>query len=214
MTLTNLNFMKYILAHKQEMTQFYTKDGKSLAATILSAGPITVTAIKNAEKDGYVAAQVGFGKQLPKRINKAQLGALKDLGSFRVLREFRPEDGKLDLAVGDIVTVGAFAEGDDVVVVGTSKGKGFQGGVKRHGFHGGPRSHGQAHSEREVGSIGAGGMQRVMKGMRMPGRMGSDRVSVKGLKVLAVDTVNNLLVISGAIPGRRGSVIEVVSTNK
>jgi large subunit ribosomal protein L3 len=201
--------MKYILATKQEMTQFYTTDGKSVAATILSASPITVTAIKTMEKDGYVAAQVGAGKQLPKRINKAQLGALKDLGTFRTLREFRPKNGVIDVAVGDTVAVDVFSAGDDIVVTGTSKGKGFQGGVKRHGFHGGPRTHGQAHSEREVGSIGAGGMQRVMKGLRMPGRMGSDRVSVKGLKVLAVDATNNLLLVSGAIPGRRGSVVEV-----
>lgn len=201
--------MKYILATKQEMTQFYTPDGKVVAATILSAGPITVTAIKNAEKDGYVAAQIGFGKQLSQRINKAQLGALKDLGAFKVLREFRPEDGVLDVAVGDVLKADVFTAGDDIVVSGISKGKGFQGGVKRHGFHGGPRSHGQAHSEREVGSIGAGGMQRVMKGLRMPGRMGSDRTTVKGLKVLAVDTDNNLLLVSGAVPGRRGTLIEV-----
>ncbi len=201
--------MKYILATKQEMTQFYTADGKSVAATILSASPVTVTALKTIEKDGYVAAQVGFGKQLPKRINKAQLGALKDLGTFRTLREFRPKTGAVDVAVGDTISVDVFTAGDDITVVGTSKGKGFQGGVKRHGFHGGPRTHGQAHSEREVGSIGAGGMPRVMKGLRMPGRMGSDRVSVKGLKVLAVDATNNLLLVSGAIPGRRGSVVEV-----
>lgn len=203
--------MKHILATKQEMTQFYTDDGTCLAATVLAAGPVTVTAIKNAERDGYVAAQIGFGKQLPKRVNKAQLGALGDLGAFKVLREFRPEDGKLDVAVGDVITADVFAPGDSVVVSGISKGKGFQGGVKRHGFHGGPRSHGQAHSEREVGSIGAGGMQRVMKGLRMPGRMGSDRITVKGLKILAVDSVNNLLLVSGAIPGRRGTVIEVTA---
>jgi large subunit ribosomal protein L3 len=204
--------MKYILALKQEMTQFYTPEGKVVAATILSAGPITVTAIKNAERDGYVSAQVGFGKQLPKRINKAQLGALKDLGSFKVLREFRPENGVLDVAVGDVLRADVFTAGDDIVVSGISKGKGFQGGVKRHGFHGGPRTHGQAHSERESGSIGAGGMQRVMKGMRMPGRMGSDRTTVKGLKILAVDTDNNLLLVSGAVPGRRGTLIEISST--
>lgn len=203
--------MKYILATKQEMTQFYTPEGKVVAATILSAGPITVTALKNAERDGYVAAQIGFGKQLPKRINKAQLGALKDLGSFKVLREFRPEDGQIDVAVGDVIKADVFTAGDNIVVSGISKGKGFQGGVKRHGFHGGPRTHGQAHSEREGGSIGAGGMQRVMKGLRMPGRMGSDRITVKGLKVLAVDTDNNLLLVSGAVPGKRGTLIEVTA---
>lgn len=205
--------MKYILGTKQQMTQFYTADGKSVAATILAAGPITVTAIKTAEKDGYVAAQIGFGKQLPKRINKAQLGALKDLGTFKELREFRAWDGKLDVKVGDVINADVFAAGDDVVVSGTSKGKGFQGGVKRHGFAGGDRSHGNAHAEREVGSIGAGGMQRVMKGLRMPGRMGSDRVTIKGQKVLAVDATNNLILVSGAVPGRRGSVIEISAAN-
>ncbi len=203
--------MKFILATKQEMTQFYSPEGKAVPVTILSAGPITVTAIKNAERDGYSAAQVGFGKQLPKRINKAQLGALKDLGSFRVLREFRPKTGTIDLNVGDVINADVFSVGDEITVSGTSKGKGFQGGVKRHGFHGGPRSHGQAHSEREVGSIGAGGMQRVMKGLRMPGRMGSDRITVKGLKIVAVDTENNLLLVSGAVPGHRGSLIEIVA---
>lgn len=203
--------MKFILATKQEMTQFYTPEGKVVAATVLSAGPVTVTALKNADRDGYVAAQVGFGTQLPKRINKAQLGALKDLGTFKELREFRPKNGELDVTVGQVISADVFSAGDEVVVMGTSKGKGFQGGVKRHGFHGGPRSHGQAHSEREVGSIGAGGMQRVMKGLRMPGRMGSDRVSVKGLKVLAVDATNNLILVSGAVPGRRGSVLEITA---
>ncbi len=201
--------MKYILGTKQQMTQFYTPEGKSVAATVLVAGPITVTALKNAERDGYVAAQVGFGKQLPQRVNKAQIGALKDLGTFKTLREFRPKNGALDVTVGQTITADVFAAGDPVTVSATSKGKGFQGGVKRHGFHGGPRSHGQAHSEREVGSIGAGGMQRVMKGLRMPGRMGSDKVTVKGLTILAVDPVNNLLVVSGAVPGRRGTVVEV-----
>ncbi|HXK37887.1 MAG TPA: 50S ribosomal protein L3 [Candidatus Paceibacterota bacterium] len=201
--------MKYILGTKQQMTQFYTADGKCVAATVLVAGPITVTAVKNVERDGYVAAQIGFGKQLPQRLNKAQVGALKDLGSFKTLREFRPKNGELDVTVGQTIGADVFSAGDAVTVSATSKGKGFQGGVKRHGFHGGPRSHGQAHSEREVGSIGAGGMQRVMKGLRMPGRMGSDKVTVKGLSILAVDPVNNLLVVSGAVPGRRGTVVEV-----
>lgn len=203
--------MKYLLATKQEMTQFYTENGKIVPATILSTSPMTVTAVKTMEKDGYVAAQVGYGTQLPKRINKAQFGALKDLGAFKVLREFRPENGQLDVTVGQTINADIFTAGEEVTAVGTSKGKGFQGGVKRHGFHGGPRSHGNAHAEREVGSIGAGGMQRVMKGLRMPGRMGSDRTTVKGLKVLAVDTDNNILLVSGAVPGRRGSLIEIIA---
>ena len=205
--------MKFLLATKQEMTQYFAEDGKCIAATLLSAGPITVTALRTMERDGYEAVQVGFGTQLPKRVNKAQQGALKELGSFRYLREYRPKSGAVDIKVGDKVTVEAFAPGEDITVTGTSQGKGFQGVVKRHGFHGGPRSHGQKHSEREPGSIGATGPQRVIPGTRMAGRMGSDTITVKGLKVLAVDTTNNLLLVSGAIPGRRGTLIEIKATN-
>lgn len=205
--------MKFLLATKQEMTQYFQEDGKCVAATLLSAGPVTVTALRTKEKDGYEAVQVGFGTQLPKRVSKAQQGALKELGLFRFMREYRPKQGAIDVKVGDKVTVEAFAPGEDVTVTGTSKGKGFQGVVKRHGFKGGPRSHGQKHSEREPGSIGATGPQRVVPGTRMAGRMGSDTVTVKGLKVLAVDPTNNLLLVSGAIPGRRGTLIEVKATN-
>lgn len=206
--------MKFILATKEVMTQYFTEDGKCIAATLLSAGPVTVTDVKTKERDGYEALQVGFGTQLAKRVNKPQLGALKELGTFRYLREYRPKDGKLpEMKAGDKVTVETFVAGDSVEVSGTSKGKGFQGVVKRHGFHGGPRSHGQKHSEREPGSIGSTGQQKVSKGTRMAGRMGSDRVTVAGLKVLAVDTTNNLLLVSGAIPGRRGTLIEVRGVN-
>lgn len=209
--------MKFLLATKQEMTQYFSEDGKCTAATLLSAGPITVTALRNMERDGYKAVQFGFGTQLPKRVNKPQLGALKELGVFRYMREYRPKDekseGMSEMKVGDKLTVEAFAPGDDVTVTGTSKGKGFQGVVKRHGFHGGDRTHGQKHSEREPGSIGSTGQQKVSKGTRMAGRMGSDTVTIKGLKVLAIDPTNNLLLVSGAIPGRRGTLIEIKATN-
>ncbi len=206
--------MKFLLATKQEMTQYFSEDGKCVAATLLSAGPVTVTKLLTKETDGYEAVQLGFGTQLPKRVNKPQLGALKELGAFRFLREYRPKEGGVaEVKVGDTITVSAFAPGDEVTVTGTSKGKGFQGVVKRHGFRGGPGSHGMKHSLREPGSIGATGPQRVVKGTRMAGRMGSDTVSVKGLKVLAVDTTNNLLLVSGAIPGRRGTLIEIKATN-
>lgn len=209
--------MKFLLATKQEMTQYFSEDGKCVAATLLSAGPITVTEVRTKERDGYEAVQFGFGTQLPKRVNKPQLGALKELGVFRFMREYRPKSdstgGTEGLKAGDKITVEAFALGDDIEVSGTSKGKGFQGVVKRHGFHGGPRSHGQKHSEREPGSIGATGPQRVVPGTRMAGRMGSDRVTVKGLKVLAIDKENNLLLVSGAIPGRRGTLIEIKAEN-
>ncbi len=209
--------MKFLLATKQEMTQYFSEDGKCTAATLLSAGPVTVTALRNMERDGYEAVQFGFGTQLPKRVNKPQLGALKELGVFRYMREYRPKgengEGMSEMKLGDKLTVEAFAPGDDVTVTGTSKGKGFQGVVKRHGFHGGDRTHGQKHSEREPGSIGSTGQQKVSKGTRMAGRMGSDTVTIKGLKVLAVDPTNNLLLVSGAIPGRRGTLIEIKATN-
>lgn len=196
------------------MTQYFSEDGKCVAATLLSAGPATVTLIRTKERDGYEAVQVGFGTQLPKRVNKPQQGALKELGNFRHIREFRPKEGGIpDVKVGDKVTVDAFLPGDAIAVTGISKGKGFQGVVKRHGFHGGPRSHGQKHSEREAGSIGSTGQQRVSPGKRMAGRMGGDTVTVRGLKVLAVDPTNNLLLVSGAIPGRRGALIEIRALN-
>ncbi|MEK7118165.1 MAG: 50S ribosomal protein L3 [Patescibacteria group bacterium] len=206
--------MKYILATKEMMTQYFAEDGKCVAATLLTAGPVVVTDIRTKERDGYEAVQVGFGTQLPKRIHKPQRGALKELGYFRFIREFRPKHGAIpEVKVGDKVSVDAFTLGDEISATGTSKGKGFQGVVKRHGFHGGPRSHGQKHSEREPGSIGSTGQQRVSPGTRMAGRMGGDVVTVRGLKVLAIDSKNNLLLISGAIPGRRGSLIEIKELN-
>ncbi|MEZ4103653.1 MAG: 50S ribosomal protein L3, partial [Candidatus Paceibacterota bacterium] len=134
-------------------------------------------------------------------------GHTKDLGNFKLLKEFRVDAS--DLKEGDKVDASVFAIGDTVSVSGISKGKGFQGVVKRHGFHGGRRSHGQKHSEREPGSIGAGGIQRVFKGTRMAGRMGSDLITVQNLKVLAVDATNNQILIKGALPGRRGTVITI-----
>jgi len=203
--------MKFILATKEEMTQYFTEDGKCVAATLLNAGPVTITKIMSKETDGYSSVQLGYGTRLGKNVAKPQQGALKDLGFFRYLREYRPKSGEVsqELKVGDKVTVDTFAPGDKVTASGISKGKGFQGVVKRHGFHGGPRSHGQKHSEREPGSIGATGPQRVVKGTRMAGRMGGDRVTIKNLKVLAVDSTNNLLLVSGAIPGRRGTLVEL-----
>lgn len=191
------------------MTQFFTEDGKCVAATLINAGPVTVTDVKTKERDGYDAVQLGYGTQLASRVKKPQQGALKSLGNFRWLREFRPKAGTPEVKVGDVLTVSAFAIGEKVTASGITKGKGFQGVVKRHGFHGGPRSHGQKHSEREPGSIGATGPQKVLKGTRMAGRMGGDRVTVKGLKVLAVDSTNNLLLVSGAIPGHRGTLVEI-----
>ncbi|MBI1998779.1 MAG: 50S ribosomal protein L3 [Parcubacteria group bacterium] len=202
---------KFILATKQNMSQVFSENGAAFPATLLKAGPVSVTQIKTKEKDGYQAVQVGYGKK--KSQNKALKGHLKG-NSFRTLKEFPLEDG-MTHAVGDSLDVSLFAAGDMVVVSGVSKGKGFQGVVKRHGFRGGPGSHGNKHSFREPGSIGGGGRAggRVVKGMRMGGRMGGDRVTIKNLRVLAVDTEKGEMLVSGAVPGRRGTLLEIRSAN-
>jgi large subunit ribosomal protein L3 len=199
--------MKFILGTKQSMTQVFDNEGRVHPVTVVKTSPLVVTQIKSAEKDGYKAVQVGFGDRNAKNINKAQKGHFKDLGSFKVVKEFRT-DGEFN--IGDKIEASTFAEGDTVTVSSVSKGKGFQGVVKRHGFHGGPRSHGQKHSEREPGSIGGGLRTRVPKGMRMAGRMGGDRITVKNLKVIQIDSEKGELLIRGAIPGRRGTLVEIV----
>ena len=203
------------------MTTVFTEDGRSYAATVVVAGPAVVTQVKTTEKDGYSAVQLGSMETIAKRVNKAQIGHAQGK-AFKIFREFRPSTMLLarklasesidGLEVGASVDVSAFAVGDKVVVSAISKGKGFQGVVKRHGFHGGPRSHGQKHSERSPGSIGGSGGRaggRVAKGMRMAGRMGSDRVTVRNLSVLQVYPATGEIVISGAIPGHPGTVVEV-----
>lgn len=201
--------MKFILARKIEMSQTFDDNGRAHPVTWLEAGPVFVTQNKIKERDGYVAVQVGFGAKKEKNVKKPQ----KKLGNYRTFKEFRLPDtdhSSLNtLNVGDKIDVTAFAEGDTVHVSGISKGKGFQGVVKRHGFSGGPRTHGQKHSEREPGSIGSTWPQRVIKGKRMPGHMGTDRVTVRNLKVLKILPDKNLMAISGAVPGPRGSLVEI-----
>ncbi len=196
---------KFILGTKLNMTQLFDEEGRVHPVTVLKTSPTTVTQVKTEATDGYAAVQVGYGNKSAKRINKAQKGHMKD-GAFATLKEIKGLDG--ELAVGTAIE-NTFEAGDIVEVSAISKGKGFQGVVKRHGFHGGPRSHGQKHSEREPGSIGAGGYQRVFKGTRMGGRMGGDRITVKNLTVVSVDNEANEIYIRGAIPGRRGTLVEV-----
>ncbi len=204
--------MKFILGTKVEMTEFFAEDGKVHPATIVTAGPIVVTQKKTKETDGYSAVQVGYGTRKASRVSAALKGHFGDKGLFSEVREFRMEPSDMEaINAGDTITSEAFAVGDIVVVSGTSKGKGFQGVIKRHNFKGGPRSHGQKHSERAPGSIGGGLRNRVPKGMRMGGRMGSDRITVRNLKVLAVDPETNTLLISGAVPGRRGTMLEIIT---
>ncbi len=190
------------------MTQVFDNEGRVHPATVLSAGPAVVVQIKSKDKDGYEAVQIGSDERNAKRISKAVKGHLKDLGNLRHLREFRLDKTE-GLERGAKVEVSQFVAGEKVAVSGVSKGKGFQGVVKRHGFAGGPRTHGQKHSEREPGSIGVGGVQRVLKGTRMAGRMGGERITVKNLRVLQADSAQNLLILEGAVPGRRGTLVEV-----
>lgn len=189
------------------MSQRFKEDGTVIPVTLIAAGPCKITQIKTAEKDGYGAAQIGF--DFRRKLKKPLAGHLKDLGNFRYLAEFRTDrtDKLGEYEKGQEINVSVFVPGDKVQVAGTSKGKGFAGVVKRHGFHGHPSTHGHKDQERMPGSIGAGGVQRVFKGVRMAGRMGGERVTLKNLEVIEVDEKNNLLVLKGAVPGARGSLL-------
>jgi len=203
--------MKFILGTKEGMTQVFDADGVCHPATILRVEPATVTQVKTQEADGYTAVQVASGEQKEHRVGKAQKGHLG--GAFHHVKEFRPrknyEESVEGFEKGQTVDADTFSAGDKVVVSSISKGKGFQGVVKRHNFAGDMASHGRKHSLRTPGSIGSTGFGRVIKGMRMAGRMGSDRISVKNLQVLQVNKEENVLLIRGAVPGRKGTLVEV-----
>lgn len=207
--------MKFILGKKEYMTQLFDESGKVIPGTVVSAGPIYVLETKKAgDKESMV---VGYGERAVKKMAKPQAGLVKKALSagdkgFSVLKEYNNKKSALPtVPVGEKIDASTFVEGDKVVVSAISKGKGFQGVVKRHGFKGGRRSHGQKHSEREPGSIGAGGKQRVMPGMRMAGRMGGERITLKGLTVARIDADKNLIFIKGAIPGRKGTLVEIMA---
>jgi large subunit ribosomal protein L3 len=201
--------MAAILAKKLGMTQLFLEDGKVERVTVLEAGPCPVTAIRTFERDGYEAVQLAFGATKEKHLTRAELGHLRkaDAPPMRHLVEFRDEAG--ELTVGETVTADAFEVGQTVKVSGTSKGKGFQGTIKRHGFASGPKSHG-SHNVRAPGSIGASATpSRVMKGLRGAGQMGNKRITQRGLTVVQVDSERNLLVLRGAVPGPRNGIVEV-----
>jgi large subunit ribosomal protein L3 len=201
--------MPAILAKKLGMTQLFQDDGSVARVTVLEAGPCPVTAIRTLERDGYEAVQLAFGQTKEKHLTKAELGHLKkaDAPPLRHLVEFRGEAGELQ--VGETVTVEAFAVGAQVKIAGVSKGKGFQGTIRRHGFKSGPKSHG-SHNVRAPGSIGASATPaRVLKGIRGPGQMGNRRATQSGLKIVAVDPKQNLLLVRGSVPGSKGAVVEV-----
>lgn len=202
--------MKFIVARKIGMSQVFEADGKVIPVTLFEAEPNIVTQIKNSEQDGYSAVQVGFGKTKDKNLSKAEQGHLKNIGFLKNLREFRLDDSS-GYKRGGVITVSIFSPGDKVVVSGKTIGRGFQGVVKRHGFSGGPASHGHRHALRSPGSIGSSYPQRVFKGKKMAGRMGQERISVKNLEVIRVDEDKNLIFVKGAVPGKRGAFLEIVS---
>jgi large subunit ribosomal protein L3 len=201
--------MAGILARKLGMTQRFGEDGRVERVTVLQAGPCPVTGIRTADRDGYDAVQLAFGETREKTLTKPELGHLRKAGAppMRRLAEFRGEAG--ELKIGDEVRVDAFEPGQMVKVSGLSKGKGFQGTVKRHNFKTGPKSHG-SHNVRAPGSIGASATpSRVFKGIRGPGRMGGGRVTQRGLTVVEVRSADDLLLVRGAVPGPRGGIVEV-----
>jgi len=196
--------MKFILGKKIKMSQIFDRKGNVIPVTIVEAGPCYVTQLKTKEKDGYEAIQIGFEKLKEKKITKSKIKK-----PFRYLREFKDEIKNYQL--GQEINVSIFKEGDLVSVSGISKGKGFQGGVKRWGFSGRPASHGTKHEERTLGSVGASTPSRVIKGKKMPGRTGGKRVTIKNLEIVKVEPEKNLLYIKGALPGSRGTLLEITS---
>ena len=198
-----------LVGEKLNMTQIFDGNGNAVPVTLVRAHPNIVLQTKTKEKDGYEAVQVGIGTRKEKNIAKPQKGHFKELGNFAHVREFRTAEPH---ERGSALDVTQFSEGDMVKVTGISKSKGFQGVMKRHGFHGAPGSHGTKHAHREPGSIGGGGGRaggRVVKGMKMAGRMGGDRVSVSHLRIVKIDAAEHTLAITGAIPGRRGTLVEI-----
>jgi len=202
--------MKFILGKKIEMSQIFDEKGNVIPVTLIKAGPCYITQVKTREKDEYESVQIGFEKLKDKKIKKPQ----KDR-PYRYLKEFKispcggSPEGIQKYKVKDKIDVLVFQEGDKVKISGISKGKGFAGAVKKWGFHGHPATHGTKHEERTIGSIGSAFPQRVIKGKKMPGRMGSERITVKNLKIAKIDVENNILAVRGAIPGRRGTLLEI-----
>jgi len=194
-----------IIGKKLDITQIFLEDGRAEAVTVIKAGPCAITQVKTAVKEGYNAIQVGFEEA--KKLNSPERGHLKDLGQFKHLHEFRLNDTS-GLEVGQKIDVSLFQAGDRVDITGTSKGKGFAGGVKRYHFAGGPKTHGQSDRHRAPGSIGATTTPgRVFKGTRMAGHMGNQQVTVRHLEVIKVDPEQNLLLVKGAVPGARNGIL-------
>jgi large subunit ribosomal protein L3 len=207
--------LKGLIGKKIGMTQIFDENGAAIPVTLIEAGPCFVTQVRNPQRDGYSAVQLGFEEAKPKRLTGGQLGHLKrkDIPPVRFLREFRVKEP--DVREGETISVSVFEVGERVDVVGTSKGKGFQGGVKRHGFAGGPKTHGQSDRWRAPGSRGSTTTPgRVFKGSRGPGHMGFERVTAQNLRVVLVDADRNLLGVRGAVPGPRGGMVMIREARK
>lgn len=203
--------MKGIIGKKVGMTQVFDDRGNAIPVTVIQAGPCFVTQVRTAEKDGYTAVQLGFGETKPARLTKGQLGHLQrnTLPALRHLREFRIH-GAADVSEGEQINADVFAQGERVDVIGTSKGRGFAGGIKRHNFNRQNKTHGQSDRERAPGSVGGTTTPgRTFKGQRMAGRMGNDRVTAENLEVVVVDAARNLLAVRGSVPGANGGIVIV-----
>lgn len=209
--------LKGLIGKKIGMTQIFDENGAAVPVTVIEAGPCYVTQVRTVERDGYTAVQLGYSEVKPKRLTNGQKGHLKrnnlNLPPLRYLREFRVKSP--NVTEGDKLSVDLFAVGEYVDVVGTSKGKGFQGGMKRHGFGGGSQTHGQSDRQRSPGSRGAGTTPgRTYKGARGPGHMGDARVTSQNLKVVLLDAERNLIGVRGSVPGPRGGMVLVKETRK
>ncbi|MCR4311922.1 MAG: 50S ribosomal protein L3 [Candidatus Uhrbacteria bacterium] len=200
--------MKVLLGKKIAMTQAFREDGTVVPVTLIEATPSVVVGVRE-DASGHAIVVLGRGKS--KNANKPQVDEAGDLGAFETMRQFRLPEGET-FERGTTFSVDTFKLGDMVNIIGTSKGRGFQGVVKRHGFAGHPATHGHKDQLRKSGSIGAGGVQRVFKGMRMAGRMGGDRVTVKNLEVISIDLEKNIIGLKGAIPGARGGLVTILAT--
>ena len=204
--------MKFLLGTKVGMTQIFDENSKAIPVTVIQAGPVTVTQIKSKEKDNYNAVQLGFGRK--KKLSKPIQGHLGGKLSSRWLREYRVDEAREaqevnSLKVGDKIDVSVFEEGDEVTLSSISKGKGFQGVVKRHGFSGLSKTHGTKKKHRSGGSIGSAFPQKVFKGRKMAGRMGQDRTTRRGVKIIKIDRENNLIAVKGPVSGARGALVEI-----
>jgi large subunit ribosomal protein L3 len=204
--------MKGIIGKKVGMTQVFDEQGNAIPVTVIQAGPCYVTQVRNGERDGYVAIQLGFGEAKPQRLTQGQLGHLRrnNLPALRHLREFRVKNGEVDVEEGQQITVDVFEKGERVDVIGTSKGRGFAGTIKRHHFNRQPKTHGASDRVRAPGSVGSATTPgRTLPGQRMAGRMGNDRVTAQNVEVIVVDADRHLIAVKGSIPGAKGGVVMV-----